>query len=111
MNERKPTESQAKAAMTKDLYTEYTARPGHEHRVADMIRELTSMSVSQPGVLQFRSYTLDREPRRYFLLERYLNEQSFEAHITSALRQRFTDEISQHLEVSPPSLTMLNTVA
>lgn len=96
--------------MPKDVYTEYTALQGHEKKVAKLMRDLAFTAQSDPGVLLFLPYTLAGEPRKYLVLERYLNESVFEAHITSESRQGFAAALAPHLEVQPPVLTHLSAV-
>lgn len=96
--------------MPKEIYTEYMAIPGHEQRVAALIRELTSAVILEPGILQFAAYTLDTSPRKYLIFERYIDEQAFESHITSERRRRFTTNLSNHIEDEQPLITMLNAI-
>lgn len=96
--------------MTKDVYTEYTALQGHEKRVAKIMRDMTVTAQSDPGILLFLPYSLAGDPRRYLVLERYLNESVFEAHITSEYRQSFVTTLTPHLEVQPPALIHLSAL-
>lgn len=93
-----------------DLYTEYTARPGHEQRVAAMIQELTLAAVSEPGILLCTAYTLDQAPQRYLVFERYFDERAFETHITSERRRQFTANLSSHIEDRQPAMTRLSAL-
>lgn len=97
--------------MPKDVFTEYTALQGHEKDVARLIRDLSSTAQSDPGILLFLPYTLAGEPRKYLVLERYLNEWVFDAHITSASRQRFDAALAPHLEAESPALIHVNALA
>ncbi|MGY2747434.1 putative quinol monooxygenase [Arthrobacter sp. UYCu723] len=96
--------------MPKDLYTEYTALPGHEQRVAAMIRELTLAAIVEPGILHFAAYSLEQEPRKYLILERYMDEPAFEAHITSERRRQFTANMSHYIEDAQPAMTRLSAL-
>lgn len=96
--------------MPKDVYTEYTALQGHEKRVAKIMRDMAVTAQSDPGILLFLPYSLAGDPRRYFVLERYLNESVFETHITSEYRQSFVTALTPHLEVQPPALIHLSAL-
>lgn len=96
--------------MPKDIYTHYTALHGHEQRVAKIMRELALTAQSDPGILLFLPYAFAGDPRKYFVLERYLNESVFETHITSKSRQSFVAALAPHLEVQPPALIHLNAL-
>ena len=55
--------------MTKTLYAEFTVKPGHEARVAEMMATLTTHVRNEPATLQRlhpRKY-----PRSYFVFEIY----------------------------------------
>jgi quinol monooxygenase YgiN len=96
--------------MPKDIYTEYTALPGHERRVAAIIRELSLAVILEPGILQFAAYTLDQAPGKYLIFERYTDEEAFEGHITSEHRRQFTANLSYHIEDEQPVITRLNAL-
>ncbi|MEQ4518189.1 antibiotic biosynthesis monooxygenase [Pseudarthrobacter sp. B907] len=96
--------------MPKDIYTEYTALPGHEQQVTAMINELTLAAILEPGILLCAAYTLDHAPQKYLIFERYLDEQAFESHITSECRRQFTAKMSHHMEDEQPAMTRLNAL-
>lgn len=96
--------------MPKDVYTEYTALQGHEKRVAKIMGEFALTAQSDPGILLFLPYALAAVPRKYFVLERYLNESVFETHITSEYRHSFVAALAPHLEVQPPALVHLSAL-
>ncbi|GAB2746702.1 putative quinol monooxygenase [Sinomonas soli] len=96
--------------MPKDIYTEYTALPGHEARVEELIRKLTAAALGEPGILRFLPYTFNGHPRKYFVLERYINEAAFEVHVTSEKRRRFTEEISLLIEDHAAAMSPLKAL-
>lgn len=94
--------------MSKDLYAEYTVLPGHETRVAEMMRELTPLVQSEPGNLLFLPYTLADAPRKFFVMERYRDEQAFQQHMKADYGQQFNAEIGEHIEGDATTLTWLD---
>jgi quinol monooxygenase YgiN len=93
--------------MPKDVYTEYTALPGHEKCVTRILRELALEAQTDPGILLFLTFKHAQEPRKYFILERHMNALVFEAHITSEVRQKYVADLSKHLEDHSPTMTHL----
>jgi quinol monooxygenase YgiN len=91
----------------KDLYAEYTVLPGHENRVAEMMRELIPLVQAEPGNLMFLAFTLAEEPRKYFVMERYSDDEAFRQHMAAEYGQRFNAEIGEHIEGDTTSLTWL----
>ena len=96
--------------MTKTLYAEFTVKPGHEARVAEMMATLTTHVRNEPGNLLFNAYTRESDPRSYFVFEIYRDDEAFEEHIGADYGARFNGELSQHIEEDGSILTHLRAL-
>jgi len=96
--------------MTKTLYAEFTVKPGHEARVAEMMAALTTDVRNEPGNLLFNAYTRETDPRSYFVFEIYRHDEAFLEHIRADYGARFNDELSQHIEEDGSVLTHLRAL-
>jgi len=65
------------------LYAEFTARPGREQEVADLLLGLTRDVRNEPGNLVFDPHRLTESPAEFFVYEVYRDPAAFEAHITA----------------------------
>ena len=93
--------------MTRALYAEFTARSGNERRVADLVAGLTAQVRAEPGNLVFEPYTLESEPRRWFVYEVYVDEAAFQAHITAPYGAVFNAALNELIEEDGSKLTWL----
>ena len=96
--------------MTTTLYAEFTVKPGHEARVAEMTATLTTHVRNEPGNLLFNAYTRESDPRSYFVFEIYRDSEAFEEHIGADYGARFNDELAQHIEQDGSVLTHLRAL-
>ncbi|TDL41428.1 putative quinol monooxygenase [Arthrobacter nitrophenolicus] len=96
--------------MTKTLYAEFTVKPGHEERVAGMMRELTEHVRREPGNGLFLPYTRESNPREYFVFEVYRDEDAFREHITAEYGAKFNAELADLIEEDGSVLTWLHPV-
>ena len=93
--------------MTKNLYAEFTVKPGSEARVAEMMLELTQHVRREPGNELFLPYTREENPRQYFVFEVYSDEAAFQKHIGADYGARFNEELARHIEGDASELTWL----
>ena len=93
--------------MTTALYAEFTARPGDEQRVAGLVAGLAERVRAEPGNLAFEPYTLEAEPRRWFVFEVYKDAAAFEAHITADYGAVFNAALAPLIEEDGSQLTWL----
>jgi quinol monooxygenase YgiN len=96
--------------MTKTLYAEFTVKPGHEDRVAEMMRQLTHEVREEPGNRLFLPYTRETNPREYFVFEVYEDDAAFQAHISADYGARFNGELADLIEEDGSVLTWLQPV-
>jgi quinol monooxygenase YgiN len=93
--------------MPKTLYAEFTVTPGNDARVAEMMRELTTLVRQEPGNVVFEPYVEESHPNRYFVFEVYKDEAAFEAHIAADYGARFNAELTDLIEGDASELTWL----
>lgn len=65
------------------LYAEFTAKPGSESGVRRLISGLAEKVRREPGNIEFTVYRERDNPGKFFVSEQYLDEASFEAHISA----------------------------
>lgn len=91
----------------KTLFAEFTALPGHEAQVAQLMAGLTEQVRREPGNVQFLPCTRADEPRRWFVFEQYRDEAAFRAHITAEYGREFNAALVQHIVEDGSRLTWL----
>ncbi len=97
--------------MPKVLYAEFTAHPGSEARVAELLAGLAADVRREPGNVVFDAYQVAGEPTRFFVYEVYADEDAFAAHIAAPYGAVFNTALND-LIVEPHSLlTFLEPVA
>jgi len=93
--------------MTRALYAEFTALPGAEQRVAELVEGLTALVREEPGNIAFEPYTLEADPAHWFVYEVYRDEAAFQAHITAPYGAVFNAELASLVEGGGSRLTWL----
>lgn len=93
--------------MTRALFAEFTALPGAEERVAELVAELTALVRAEPGNLAFEPYTLEADPARWFVYEVYEDEAAFQAHISAPYGAVFNSAIVDLVDGGGSRLTWL----
>jgi quinol monooxygenase YgiN len=93
--------------MTWALYAEFTANPGSEERVAELVRALTEQVRAEPGNLIFNAHTLVDDPRRWFVYEEYRDEDAFREHIAADYGATFNATLAGLVEGGGSTLTFL----
>jgi quinol monooxygenase YgiN len=94
--------------MTWALYAEFTANPGAEQRVAELVRDLTDRVRAEPGNLVFNPHTLVDEPRRWFVYELYRDEEAFREHLAAEYGATFNAALAPLVEGGGSRLTFLS---
>ena len=70
--------------MTIVLAVTWVARDGASDAVADLLRQLMPLSRAEPGCVQYDAHRDPDDPDTFFLFERYVDKEAFEAHAASA---------------------------
>lgn len=95
--------------MTWALSAEFTAAPGAENRVADLVRDLAARVRAEPGNLVFNPHTLKDAPRRWFVYEVYRDEEAFHEHLAADYGVAFNAELAGLVEEGGSRLTFLTS--
>ncbi len=93
--------------MTKSLYAEFTALPGKEARVREILQILADEVRKEEGNIAFQPFTLESNPRKFFVFEEYVDDDAFTAHITAEYGAVFNAELTDLIEGSGSDLTWL----
>jgi quinol monooxygenase YgiN len=89
------------------LYAEFTAKPGSESQVETLISGLAEKVRREPGNTEFTVYRERDNPRKFFVFEQYLDEASFETHISAEYGVIFNQQLSSLIEERESQLTWL----
>jgi quinol monooxygenase YgiN len=89
------------------LYAEFTAKPGSESQVETLISGLAEQVRREPGNTEFTVYRERNNPRRFFVFEQYLDEASFDAHISAEYGLIFNQRLGGLIEEGESQLTWL----
>ena len=89
------------------LYAEFTAKPGSESQVETLISGLAEQVRREPGNTEFTVYRERDNPRKFFVFEQYLDEASFDAHISAEYGLIFNQQLSSLIEEGESQLTWL----
>ena len=89
------------------LYAEFTAKPGTESQVEALISGLAQDVRREPGNSEFTVYRERDNPRKFFVFEQYLDEASFETHISAEYGAIFNRQLSSLIEEGESQLTWL----
>jgi quinol monooxygenase YgiN len=89
------------------LYAEFTAKPGSEAEVEKLISGLAEQVRRESGNTEFTVYRERDNPRKFFVFEQYLDEASFDAHISAEYGLIFNQQLSSLIEEGESQLTWL----
>ena len=89
------------------LYAEFTAKPGTESQVEALISGLAQDVRREPGNTEFTVYRERDNPRKFFVFEQYLDEASFETHISAEYGAIFNRQLSSLIDEGESQLTWL----
>jgi quinol monooxygenase YgiN len=89
------------------LYAEFTAKPGSESQVETLISGLAEKVRQELGNTEFTVYRERDNPRKFFVFEQYLDEASFESHISAEYGVIFNQHLSSLIEEGESQLTWL----
>jgi quinol monooxygenase YgiN len=89
------------------LYAEFTAKPGSESQVETLISGLAEKVRREPGNTEFTVYRERDDLRKFFVFEQYLDDASFETHISAEYGLVFNEQLSSLIEEGESQLTWL----
>ena len=89
------------------LHATFTALPGFEDEVAQMIADLADKVRTEPGNVVFDVYRHADNPAKFFVFEVYRDQAAFEAHIAMPYGKPFNDRLEQIIEEPSSQLTFL----
>ena len=89
------------------LYAEFTAKPGEESVVADLIVGLGRDVRAEAGNVVFRSHTQAANPAKFFVYEEYVDKAAFQAHIAAPYGAVFNAKLNDLIEEEHSMLTFL----
>ncbi len=92
------------------LYAEFTAKPGHEETVAQMIADLGVLVRQEPGNVEFVPYRREDDSARFFVYEIYRDENAFQAHISADYGAVFNEKLAPLIIEPHSQLTWLDPV-
>jgi (4S)-4-hydroxy-5-phosphonooxypentane-2,3-dione isomerase len=85
------------------LMVTYVAKEGREEELAARLREMTGYTRQEPGCLAYVAHRSQKEPRKFLLYERYVDEAALDAHRTSPYFRRIVQgEYHELLESRSP---------
>ena len=61
----------------------WRAKPGEGHRIVQVIRTMTPLSLAEPGCLFYQAQVSPQDSDDFFLYEQYTDEQAYEDHKAS----------------------------
>ncbi|MGW8767473.1 putative quinol monooxygenase [Streptomyces sp. NPDC055815] len=94
--------------MRKTLLAEFTALPGNEERVAELVKNYSARVREEPGNLAFEVYTKESSPLAYWIFEVYANEAAFQAHLAAPYGPPFNAALLPLIEEKESVLTFLS---
>jgi quinol monooxygenase YgiN len=89
------------------LYAEFTAKRGSESQVETLISGLAEKVRREPGNTEFTVYRERDDLRKFFVFEQYLDDASFETHISAEYGLVFNEQLSSLIEEGESQLTWL----
>ncbi|WP_213815598.1 putative quinol monooxygenase [Glaciihabitans sp. dw_435] len=89
------------------LYAEFTALPGREAAVEELLRDLTARVRGEPGNLAFLAHHKLEDPAAFFVYEEYRDRSAFADHLAADYGARFNASLSSLIVEDASVLTQL----
>ena len=93
---------------TKVLFAEFTALPGCEETVAELLGRLAEDVRREPGCIEFAPHRLSSAPSKFFVYEVYRDDDAFAAHIDAPYGREFNTQLAALIVEDGSQLTWLN---
>ena len=94
----------------KILFAEFTARPGHEEEVNELLIGLTQQVRQEPGCVAFLPHRLAENAAKFFVYEIYRDDAAFEQHISAPYGLEFNTRLTPLIEEDASQLTWLRSI-
>jgi quinol monooxygenase YgiN len=92
------------------LYAEFTALAGREATVRQLISEYALVVRREPGNVAFEVFEKTGLPGRFFVFEKYLDDDAFSQHLEGAEGRVFNAALEPHIEGGRSRLTTLDPI-
>jgi quinol monooxygenase YgiN len=92
------------------LFAEFTATPGNEEAVAELLAGRTEQVRQEPGCVLFAPHRFADRPEHFFVYEAYRDEAAFEAHITAPYGAVFNAALAPLIVEDGSQLTWLRSL-
>lgn len=102
--------STADAAGERVLYAEFTALPGQEAAVAELVAALALRVREEPGNAVFDAHRKVGEPSRFFVYEVYADDSALHEHLTADYAAAFNAALASMIVEDGSQLTWLARV-
>lgn len=79
------------------LHAEFTAHPGSEEQVAQLIEEYAETVRGEPGNVVFDVYRREEAPENFFVFEVYRDRAAFEEHLAADPGKTFNPRLAEHI--------------
>jgi quinol monooxygenase YgiN len=89
------------------LYAQFTAMPGTEAEVAELVRGLTALVRQEPGNLAFAASQKRGNPAEFFVYEEYADAEAFTAHVGAEYGATFNAKLAELVVGGHSELTFL----
>jgi quinol monooxygenase YgiN len=89
------------------LYAEFTAMPGSEAEVAELVRGLTVLVRQEPGNITFAASQKRGNPAEFFVYEEYEDAEALTAHVDADYGARFNAKLTELVVGGRSELTFL----
>jgi quinol monooxygenase YgiN len=89
------------------LYAEFTALPGSESSVTDLVRDLTELVRQEPGNLVFAAARKRDDPAKFFVYEEYADAAAFATHLAADYGTAFNTKLAELVVGGGSELTFL----
>jgi len=94
----------------KILYAEFTAKPGNEVAVAELVRAYARLVRAEPGNVAFSATRKRANPAAFFVYEEYTDQDAFTTHVGAPYGAIFNDALADLIVEDGSVLTFLMPV-
>ena len=94
-----------------NLIATFRASPGNSQTVSELISAYATIVRQEPGCLLFEVYTDRDDPHQFVVVERYVDEEAFQAHLSGEAGHQFNAELTPLIEGDGSVLQFLNPVS